>query len=132
MATGYNTTLRNTRLDAITTALDAGATVGRLRIKTDGAVLLANLPLNNPAAAGAAAGVLTIDCTPTLTAGVTAAGTAGYYELTDSDLNVVRVGNVATTAAGGANDLKFASITWVTGGTVNVTAAAITEGNATA
>lgn len=57
MAVIYSTAVKNARLNAVTTAI---GTTGVLEIGTTGmATVLATIPLANPAAPGAASGVLT-------------------------------------------------------------------------
>ena len=62
MPVTYNTTVKNTRLDAVTTAI---GTTGVLEIGTTGmASVLATIALGNPAAASAASGILTFSGFP--------------------------------------------------------------------
>lgn len=117
--------------DAITTLVDAGSSNGYIGVyegtlPTDldptGDTLLATFDLVDPAAAAAAAGVATWDFSPAIDATVAADGTAGYFLVFDSDDTAVFGGNVATSSA----TMTFTSVTWVSGGTVSLTAGTFT------
>lgn len=133
MTVGFVTSLRNARLDAINTALNAGAGPGKLRIydgsrpATGGAAttLLAELTLSDPAAPAAAAGALTLSAI-TQDASANATGTATWARLLDSDNNVVADMSVGTSGA----DINLNTTSIVSGAAVSVTSAVFTEGNA--
>jgi cytoskeletal protein RodZ len=130
MATGYNVTLRNAQMDAITTFAGAGA---KLRIydgarpATGGTAtnLLAEFTLGSPFAPAASAAVLS----PTLPANTTGAavGTATWFRVTKADGTTHVIDGSAGTA-GTDMILNTASIT--VGVTVAVTAWTATRGNA--
>lgn len=132
MTIGMVATLRNARLDAITTKIDAGAAAGKLRIydgvrpATGGAAttLLAELTFSDPSAPGAALGVLTFSAI-TQDAAADATGTATWARVVDSDGNVVMDLSVSTAGA----DLNLNTTSIVAGAVVSVTSAVITEGN---
>lgn len=127
MAVAYNETLRNNRLDEISTFVGSA---GLLQIY-DGArpafggtatVKLAEFTLGTPFAAAAAAGVLS----PTLPADVTAlaSSTATWFRVTQSNgTTTVLDGDVGT-------DLTLNDAAIVEGGTVSVTSWSVTHGNA--
>jgi hypothetical protein len=131
MALGLVVALRNTRLDAITAAIDAG-TAGLLRIydgsrpATGGAAtnLLAELTFSDPSAGAAAAGVLTFSAI-TADASANGTGNATWYRIVTSAAAFVLDGSVGTSGA----DINFNSVAFVTGGNVAVTSLVFTEGN---
>jgi hypothetical protein len=89
LAFSYSTTLKNARLDAITTAI---GTSGRLKLYPTGTstcsgTLIVNLPLSSTAAAAASSGVLTLNSITTTAAA--ASGTAICATLTTSGGTVV-------------------------------------------
>jgi hypothetical protein len=128
---GIDATLRSTRLNTITTAIDAGA-AGLLRIydgsrpATGGAVttLLAELTFSDPSAPAASAGVLTFSAI-TADASANATGTATWFRIVTSAAAFVLDGSVGTSGA----DINFNSVSFVTGGNVAVTSLVFTEGN---
>lgn len=131
MAWGFATGLRNARADAITTF--AGGS-GKLRIydgsrpATGGTAttLLAELTLNATFAPGASGGVLTLNSI-TGDSSADATGTATWCRIVKSDGTThVMDGSVGTSGS----DINFNSVSFVAGGTVNVTSLAFTEGNA--
>lgn len=132
MAIAYPSTLRNTRMDAINTAVNAGAGAGLLRIydgtrpATGGAAttLLAELTFSDPAFAGAAAGVLTASAI-TQDASANATGTASWFRVVDSVATVVMDGNCGTSGS----DLNLTTLSIVATQPVSVSSFVLTEGN---
>lgn len=126
MALGYVTTLRNTRLAAITTAI---GTSGLLRVfsGTKPAVggaettLLASLALSATFAPAPSGGVLTANAITSATAA--ASGTPTWARLATSASAAV----VDMTAAVGSGDLNF-NAAIVSGGTVACSSLTITDG----
>ena len=132
MALAYNTALRNTMLNTITTDIDKDAGAGALRIY-DGSrpstcgtatTLLAELTLTDPAAAGAASGVLTFSSI-TADSSANATGTATWFRIIDNSGDCVLDGNVSTSGS----DLNLNSTSISSGVQVSVSSATITEGN---
>lgn len=131
MTVGLDATLRSTRMNAITTAIDAGA-AGLLRIydgsrpATGGAAttLLAELTFSDPSAAGAASGVLTFSAI-TADASANATGTATWARIVTSAAAFVADMSVGTSGA----DINFNSVAFVIGGNVAVTSLVWTAGN---
>jgi len=130
MTVGMVTTLRNARLDAITTFVGAS---GKLRIysgtrpATGGAIttLLAELTLNATFAPAASGGVLTLNSI-TGDASADATGTATWARIFKSDGTTICLDcSVGTSGA----DINLSTTSLVTGAAVNVTSATITEGN---
>lgn len=133
MALSLTTTLRNNRLDQITSAIGAS---GRLKIydATGGVpanvgtalgtqVLLADLACSATFAAGAAAGVLTANAITQANAAAT--GTAAFFRITTSGGTAVAQGTVGTSGA----DLNLNTTSIVSGGPVSVTSLTVTEAN---
>lgn len=123
---------RNAMMDAVTAAIDAG-TAGYIEIRSgtqpanaNTAVtgsLLVTLTLDATASFGAsAAGVITLDATPVITATAVATGTATWARIFDSAGNAVLDGSVGT--SGEAFTITSTSI--VSGQTVNLTAGTLT------
>ena len=132
MALAYVTALRNARLDAITTKIDAGAGAGLLRIydgtrpATGGAAttLLAELTFSDPSSAAAASGVLTASAI-TQDSSANATGTASWFRVVDSTAASVMDGNVGTSGS----DLNLTTVSITATQPVSVTSFVITEGN---
>lgn len=130
MALGMSTTLRNARLDAITTAAGANA---KLRIydgtrpATGGTVtnLLAELPCNATFAPAASSGTLTMNAI-TADAAADATGTATWARIVTSGNTFVLDCSVGTSGA----DINLNTTSIVIGANVAVTSAVFTEGNA--
>jgi hypothetical protein len=125
------TTLRNARLDAITTFVGAS---GKLRIysgtrpATGGAIttLLAELTLNATFAPAASSGVLTLNAI-TQDSSADATGTATWARIFKSDGTTICLDcSVGTSAA----DIILNTVSLVSGAAVAVSSATITEGNA--
>lgn len=129
MALGFVTTLRNARLDAITTAV---GTSGKIRIysgtrpATGGTAttLLAELPCSATFAPAAASGVLTLNAI-TQDSSADATGTAAWFRVLTSANAAVVDGNVGTSGS----DLNLNTTSIVTGGPVAISSFTITEGN---
>lgn len=130
MATGYNVTLRNAQMDAITTFAGAGA---KLRIydgtrpATGGTAttLLAEFTLGSPFAPAAASATLS----PTLPSNATAVatGTATWFRVVKAD-GTTHVLDGSAGTSGTDMVLNTASIT--SGITVSVTTWSVVRGNA--
>lgn len=129
MALAYVATLRNARMDAITTAVGAS---GLLRIydgtrpATGGTAttLLAQLTCNATFAPAASGGVLTLNAI-TQDSSADATGTATWFRLTTSGGTAQVDGNVGTSGS----DLNLTTASIVSGQPVSVTSFVITEGN---
>lgn len=123
MATRVADDVREDIADVITTHLGSGGFIrvytGTLDSALDptGDTLLAEFPLTNPAAAAAIAGVATFDFDPDLSDTVIATGTPGWWIGVTSG-GVAKVGGDVSTS--GAS-LNFDNVSWVIGGTVNLT-----------
>lgn len=132
MAVGYSTTQRNARLDALTSALGANATLkiyDGTRPATGGAAttLLVTLTCGATFAPAASGGVLTANAITGASA--VATSTATWARLSTSGGTFVA--DLSVTVAGGGGDLQLTGTALITSGlTVNVTSLVITEGNA--
>lgn len=130
MAIELATATRNALADAITALVDAGGdatikvyTGTHTGLDPTGDTLLATFTLEDPAAAAAVAGVATYDFTPQIDATVAATGTAGWFLVEDSTGADVFGGDVGTSGAA----MNFSSVSWVSGGTVSLTAGTVTQ-----
>jgi hypothetical protein len=122
MAVVYATALKNTRLDAVTTAAGTGA---ELEIATSGfATVLATISLANPIAPGAAAGVLTLTM-PQSDSSADDTGTAAEAKITDGAAGDIVTGLTVGTAA---TDIILDSTSITAGQTVTINTATITHG----
>jgi hypothetical protein len=130
MALAYSVAVRNTMLDAITSAVGAS---GLLRIydgsrpATGGTAttLLAELTCNATFAPAAASGVLTLNAI-TSDSSANATGTATWFRIVTSGGTHVIDGNVGTSGS----DLNLNTTSIVSGAAVAVTSFTITGGNA--
>lgn len=122
--------VRSGMADVLTAALDSGTGAAKIRVYAGtlndldptGDTLLAEFTLTDPAAGAALAGVATLDFDPDLSTAVLATGIAGYWLGVNSD-NVAKVGgDVGTSGA----SMNFASTSWTSGGTVNLTTGTVT------
>lgn len=129
MAAAYSTTLRNNRLDQITSAVGAS---GLLRIY-DGTrpasggtatTLLAELTCNATFAPSASGGVLTLNAI-TQDASANASGTATWFRITTSGGTFVIDGSISTSGS----DLNLTTTSIVATQPVSVSSFTITEGN---
>lgn len=129
----YDDTLRNARLDAITTRAGGSALLriySGTRPANGGAetTLLAELTCNATFAPAASGGVLTLNSI-TSDSSADASGTASWFRIYDSGgSNIVMDGSVSTVAAG-TGDLQLDSTSITAGQTVSVDTFVITEGN---
>lgn len=129
MALAYSTTLRNARLDQISTAAGSGALIriyNGTRPASGGAAttLLAELTVAGAFAASAVAGVLTVNPV-TLDSSANATGTATWFRVVTSGGTFVIDGDVGTSGS----DLNLTTTSIVTGGPVSITLFTITAGN---
>lgn len=132
MALAYTTTLRNSRLDAITAAVDGGAGAGLLRIY-DGArpasggaatTLLATLTFSDPSFGAASSGTLTASAI-TQDSSADATGTATWFRVVTSAGTFIIDGSVGASGS----DLNLTTTSIITGQPVSISSFVITEGN---
>jgi hypothetical protein len=126
--------VRSALANQITTALDAGAGAGKIRVYSGsqpagpdtaiGAqVLLAEFTLNDPSFGAAANGVITLQNVPRSTNGL-AAGTAAWFRALDS--NNVAVADGTVTVTGGGGELQLNTVTISVGVALDITIGTIT------
>lgn len=129
MAVVYNTTLKNTRMDAVDTAANAGSGDAKLEIGTDSGSAygstLVSIDLNDPAFGAASGGVITLDNTPEPSGTAGATGTAAFARIRDSDDNDIVTG---LTVGTGSEDIVLDSVSISSGQTVTITSGTITHG----
>jgi len=117
----YSTPLKNTRLDAVTSAIGAA---GVLEIGDAGmANVLASIPLANPAAPAASGGVLTFTMPQSDTA-ADATGTAAEARITDGTNPVITGLTVGTSGT----DIVLDFVAISAGQTVTINSGSITHG----
>lgn len=130
MAIAYSSTIRNARMDAITTAAGASALLriyDGSRPATGGTAttLLAELTCNATFAPSASGGVLTLNSI-TQDSSANATGTATWFRIVKSDGTThVLDGNVGTSGS----DLNLTTTSIVSTQPVSVTSFVLTEGN---
>ena len=132
MAVRMPTGTRNAACDAVVDRVDAGAATGKLRIYTSAqpasandaasGTLLAEVTLADPAFGASASGSASLTDPAAVTA--SAAGTAGWFRVLDSDSNTVFDG--AVTATGGGGDLTLSSTALASGISVDITGGSVT------
>lgn len=130
MALAFSAAVRNSMLDAITTAAGGSALLSIYdgsRPATGGAAttLLAQLTCNATFAPGASGGVLTLNAITT-DSSANATGTASWFRITTSGATHIVDGNVGTSGS----DLNLNTLSIVSGGPVAVSSFTITAGNA--
>lgn len=123
MSVIYNTTLKNTRLTDVVTAIDNGG-AGSLKMYTAGAVLLSTITFNTTCGT-VSAGVLTFSGTPLVDSSAAATGTATNAKIKDGTGTDVATGLTVGTAG---SDVNLSSTSIVTGQSITITTATITHG----
>lgn len=134
MATRLSTAARNAASSGVAGLIDADVGAGALTIRTgaqpasaDNAptgTILAVFAFADPATAAPVSGVSTFDTTPVLSTTGVAAGTAGWFRITDNSGDTVMDGAITTTGGGG--ELELNTLTISIGVTVEITAGTLT------
>ena len=132
MALGYNVTLRNNQLDEITGLAGASALLriyDGARPATGGAAttLLSEQVCNATFAPAASGGVLTLNAIANEDS-ILATNTATWFRIVSAAITHVMDGDVGVTGSG--EEMELNSVSLVTGGTVAISSATITAGNA--
>lgn len=133
MALSYDTTVRNTRLDALTTAIGTngiikiygGAVPANVGASLGSATLLAQLNCSSTFAPASSGGLLTANAITTENS-ADGTGTATFFRITTSGGVAKIQGTCGTSGA----DMNFNSTAIALGVTVAITSLTITEGNA--
>jgi hypothetical protein len=123
MAIVYNTTLKNTRMTDVVTAI---GTAGFLNFYDVSNTLLATLPLGNPAGT-VSAGVLTF-AVPLTESSAIASGTATHADVSTATGGTGTKVITGLTVSSTSGDIVLSSTNLVSGQPVTVTSAAITHG----
>lgn len=125
MAVTYNTTLKNTRMTDVVTAI--GST-GFINIYTAGlATRLSSIALANPAGT-VSGGVLTFSGTPLTDSSAAASGTAAAATVTTAASGGGTVVISGLTVSSTTGDIVLSSTNIVSGQPVTITSASITHG----
>lgn len=134
MATRLSTASQNAATNAVAGLIDADVGAGSLIIRTGAqpatandaptGTILATFTLADPAFGASALGVADLDATPVLSTTGAAAGTAGWFRITDNSGDTVMDG--AVTATGGGGELELNTTTISVGVTVEITAGTLT------
>lgn len=127
MSVTYNTTLKNTRLTSVVTAIDASSN-GVLKFGAAGGFSGGNLlsTITFAATAGTvSAGVLTFSGTPLVDSSAANTGTATQAKVQDGASTDVITGLTVGTSA---SDINLSSTSIVAGQSVTLTSATITHG----
>jgi len=123
MAVVYSNALKDTRMTAVITAIDAG-TAGSIEIGTTGmGAVLVSIPLAKPSFSEASQAITMLSTPRSATA--TATNTAAAARIKDSSGNIIVSG--LTVGVSGA-DINLSSVNIATGQTVSITSGTITHG----
>jgi hypothetical protein len=124
MAIVYTTAVKNARMSAVVTQIDAGAGAGVLQIGTTGmASILAEITLADPSGT-VTGGVLTFSSFPRSDTSANNTGTAAAARVRDS--NGVDIITGLTVGTSGS-DINLDSVSITAGQTVTITSATITH-----
>lgn len=125
MAVTYTTAVKNARMDAVAAQIDGGAGAGVLQIGTTGmASVLAEFTLNDPCAAAASGGVLTLSGFPKSDTSANNTGTAAAARIRNSSGTDIITGLTVGTSA---SDINLDSTSITSGQTVTINSATITH-----
>lgn len=125
MAVTYTTAVKNARMDAVAAQIDGGSGAGVLQIGTTSmASVLAEFTLNDPCAAAASGGVLTLSGFPKSDTSANNTGTAAAARIRDSNGTDIITGLTVGTSA---SDINLDSVSITAGQTVTINSATITH-----
>jgi hypothetical protein len=118
-------TLRNTIVDAIITRLNAGTTDANADLvfqTSGGSTTLSTHAFADPPAGSASSGAVTFSAIGDATAAAT--GTAAQFIARNKDNTTIFSGTVTATSGGG--DIEFNTVSWTSGGTVQISSLTLT------
>lgn len=124
MSVVYNTTLKNTRMTSVVTAIDVGG-AGYLEIGDTSMVHVLSTIHFNSVCGTVTGGVLTFSGTPLADASAARTGTAAAAEVFSGGNTLIISGLTVSTSAA---DINLSSTSIVAGQSVTLTAATITHG----
>jgi len=116
MAITHSAAVRAVLAQAILTAIDAGASFGKLKILTSADALLCTIPLPKPSFSRTGAMLTLLGVT--LSAAASGTGVAAKFIISDSDDNIIYTGSAGVSAS----DLTINNTSINSGQTVQVTA----------
>jgi len=126
MTVTYNTTLKNTRMDAVDDAINSGVGTAVLEIGTAGmGTVLATIDLPNPAFGASASGVITLQGVPLSDTSADATDTAAEARIKDRDGTAVITGLTVGTSG---TDIILDSVSITSGQTVTIDSGTLTHG----
>jgi len=127
MSVTYNTTLKNTRMNSVVSAIDNGGAGSLLfgDVSGFGGANLLAVIIFAATCGTVSGGVLTFNSTPLVDASAAATGTATQAEVEDGVGHVVISGLTVGTSG---SDINLSSTSIVAGQSVTLTAASITHG----
>lgn len=131
MALGFNVSVRNARLSAISAAADAGTGAATITVHSGtkpavggtATTTLVTLNMSDPAFNAPSGG--TMSARAISSAVIAASGTATWFRIKDSSGTFVCDGTVGTASA----DMIVPTVTFTAGVTFNVSSLVITDGN---
>ena len=116
MSVTHHINVKEAIATAVLTEIDEDAGAGALVIQTSADATLASLALADPAGTVSAAGVLTFDTTPALSATASGTGTATKFKITDNSGDEKLYGSVGTSG----EDINLSSVSITSGDTVSI------------
>ncbi len=125
MAVTYTTATKNARMDAVAARIDGGSGPGVLQIGTAGmGTILAEITLDDPCAAAASGGVLTLAGFPRSDGSANDSGTAAAARIRDSSGTDIITGLTVGTAG---TDIVLDSVSITAGQQVTIQTATFTH-----
>lgn len=126
MSVTYNATLKNTRMNDVVAAIDAGG-AGILEIGTAAMATVLSTIAFNTTCGVVSGGVLTFSGTPLTQGSASNSGTAAAADVKSGAATLI-ISGLTVGLVGASTDLVFSSVSIVAGQPVTITAASITHG----